>query len=178
MPVKGAGSVSGAPRTAASAIAAVRSGVGWCGGTARRAASRLGSLLGAAGAPSPPPSSSCGSGCPLRLKPPAAPSRVPRGRVGSGDGDAQAEDDQSGARLGVQVEGHHQTQEHPRGMIYNMCTQKPPHDYLQQLYEKYRESFEYITSMLAWLLSWGKDIHGNVCLLRIKRWMDRHHTYA
>ncbi|RCV38127.1 hypothetical protein SETIT_8G117300v2 [Setaria italica] len=63
-------------------------------------------------------------------------------------------------------------------MLYNMCTQKPPHDYLQQLYEKYRESFEYITSMLAWLLSWGKDIHGNVCLLRIKRWMDRHHTYA
>ncbi|XP_066395927.1 cullin-1-like [Miscanthus floridulus] len=32
--------------------------------------------------------------------------------------------------------------------IYNMCTQKPPHDYSQQLYNKYRESFEeYITSM-------------------------------
>jgi cullin 1 len=30
-----------------------------------------------------------------------------------------------------------------------MCTQKPPHDYSQQLYEKYRESFEeYITSMV------------------------------
>ena len=30
--------------------------------------------------------------------------------------------------------------------IYNMCTQKPPHDYSQQLYEKYREAFEeYIT---------------------------------
>ncbi|KAG6398607.1 hypothetical protein SASPL_140074 [Salvia splendens] len=30
--------------------------------------------------------------------------------------------------------------------IYNMCTQKPPHDYSQQLYDKYRESFqEYIT---------------------------------
>lgn len=26
--------------------------------------------------------------------------------------------------------------------IYNMCTQKPPHDYSQQLYEKYREAFE------------------------------------
>lgn len=27
-----------------------------------------------------------------------------------------------------------------------MCTQKPPHDYSQQLYDKYRESFEeYIT---------------------------------
>ncbi|EXB40823.1 hypothetical protein L484_009068 [Morus notabilis] len=31
--------------------------------------------------------------------------------------------------------------------IYNMCTQKPPHDYSQQLYDKYREVFEeYITS--------------------------------
>ncbi|KAL9325548.1 hypothetical protein ACSQ67_006193 [Phaseolus vulgaris] len=31
--------------------------------------------------------------------------------------------------------------------IYNMCTQKPPHDYSQQLYDKYRESFEeYIVS--------------------------------
>lgn len=28
-----------------------------------------------------------------------------------------------------------------------MCTQKPPHDYSQQLYDKYRESFEeYITT--------------------------------
>ncbi|KAI6693075.1 hypothetical protein NL676_020785 [Syzygium grande] len=33
--------------------------------------------------------------------------------------------------------------------IYNMCTQKPPHDYSQQLYDKYKESFEeYITSMV------------------------------
>ena len=31
--------------------------------------------------------------------------------------------------------------------IYNMCTQKPPHDFSQQLYERYREAFnEYITS--------------------------------
>ncbi|THG01111.1 hypothetical protein TEA_024981 [Camellia sinensis var. sinensis] len=31
--------------------------------------------------------------------------------------------------------------------IYYMCTQNPPHDYSQQLYDKYRESFEeYITS--------------------------------
>lgn len=31
-----------------------------------------------------------------------------------------------------------------------MCTQKPPHDYSQQLYDKYRESFEeYITSMVS-----------------------------
>jgi hypothetical protein len=28
-----------------------------------------------------------------------------------------------------------------------MCTQKPPHDFSQQLYERYREAFnEYITS--------------------------------
>ncbi|KAL5649397.1 hypothetical protein ACJX0J_040206, partial [Zea mays] len=33
--------------------------------------------------------------------------------------------------------------------IYNMCTQKPPQDYSQQLYDKYRESFEeYIASMV------------------------------
>jgi len=33
--------------------------------------------------------------------------------------------------------------------IYNMCTQKPPHDYSQQLYDKYRESFqEYINTMV------------------------------
>lgn len=33
--------------------------------------------------------------------------------------------------------------------IYNMCTQKPPHDYSQQLYDRYRESFEeYIAQMV------------------------------
>ena len=33
-----------------------------------------------------------------------------------------------------------------------MCTQKPPHDYSQQLYDKYRESFEeYITSIVSLL---------------------------
>ena len=37
--------------------------------------------------------------------------------------------------------------------IYNMCTQKPPHDYSQQLYDKYRESFEeYITSTVRNIL--------------------------
>ena len=42
--------------------------------------------------------------------------------------------------------------------IYNMCTQKPPHDYSQQLYDKYRESFEeYISSMVRNKLIW--DIH-------------------
>lgn len=35
-----------------------------------------------------------------------------------------------------------------------MCTQKPPHDYSQQLYEKYRESFEeYITSTVEQVTS-------------------------
>ena len=39
--------------------------------------------------------------------------------------------------------------------IYNMCTQKPPHDYSQQLYDKYRESFEeYITSMVRNKFIW------------------------
>lgn len=34
--------------------------------------------------------------------------------------------------------------------IYNMCTQKPPHDYSQQLYDKYREAFEeYINSTVS-----------------------------
>ncbi|KAH7578399.1 hypothetical protein JRO89_XS01G0376900 [Xanthoceras sorbifolium] len=34
--------------------------------------------------------------------------------------------------------------------IYNMCTQKPPHDYSQQLYDKYKEAFEeYITSTMS-----------------------------
>lgn len=33
--------------------------------------------------------------------------------------------------------------------IYSMCTQKPPHDYSQQLYDKYGESFEeYINSVV------------------------------
>ncbi|KAM1800617.1 hypothetical protein ACFX11_032316 [Malus domestica] len=31
--------------------------------------------------------------------------------------------------------------------VYNMCTQNPPYDYSQQLYDKYRETFQnYITS--------------------------------
>jgi len=25
--------------------------------------------------------------------------------------------------------------------IYNMCTQKPPYDYSEQLYQRYREAF-------------------------------------
>lgn len=26
--------------------------------------------------------------------------------------------------------------------VYNMCTQNPPYDYSQQLYDKYRETFQ------------------------------------
>ena len=28
-----------------------------------------------------------------------------------------------------------------RRTIYNMCTQKPPHDYSEQLYNRYKEAF-------------------------------------
>jgi hypothetical protein len=39
--------------------------------------------------------------------------------------------------------------------IYNMCTQKPPQDYSQQLYDRYRESFEeYINSMVCTEHAW------------------------
>ncbi|XP_042442478.1 cullin-1-like isoform X3 [Zingiber officinale] len=55
--------------------------------------------------------------------------------------------------------------------IYNMCTQKPPHDYSQQLYDKYRESFEeYITSMVLPSLRVKHDEF----MLRelVKRWLN------
>jgi hypothetical protein len=36
--------------------------------------------------------------------------------------------------------------------IYNMCTQKPPHDYSQQLYNKYRVAFDqYLASTVRFL---------------------------
>ncbi|GKV52777.1 hypothetical protein SLEP1_g59341, partial [Rubroshorea leprosula] len=55
--------------------------------------------------------------------------------------------------------------------IYNMCTQKPPHDYSQQLYDKYRESFEeYITSTVLPSL---KEKHDEFMLRElIKRWAN------
>ncbi|BAF16573.1 cullin-1-like isoform X2 [Oryza sativa Japonica Group] len=101
--------------------------------------------------------------------------------------------------MGVHAEGHHQAEEHPRGQaratvqlrglhdalhvrpppppppppgtIYNMCTQKPPHDYSQQLYDKYRESFEeYITSMVLPSL---RDKHDEFMLRElVKRWSN------
>ncbi|KAL5983857.1 Cullin-1 [Asimina triloba] len=55
--------------------------------------------------------------------------------------------------------------------IYNMCTQKPPHDYSQQLYDKYRESFEeYITSMVLPSL---REKHDEFMLRElVKRWTN------
>nr|GMD13041.1 cullin-1-like [Ipomoea batatas] len=55
--------------------------------------------------------------------------------------------------------------------IYNMCTQKPPHDYSQQLYEKYRESFdEYINSVVLPSL---REKHDEFMLRElVKRWAN------
>ncbi|GMP56809.1 hypothetical protein CsSME_00021144 [Camellia sinensis var. sinensis] len=55
--------------------------------------------------------------------------------------------------------------------IYNMCTQKPPHDYSQQLYDKYRESFEeYITSRVLPSL---REKHDEFMLRElVKRWSN------
>ncbi|KAK2996180.1 hypothetical protein RJ639_029530 [Escallonia herrerae] len=55
--------------------------------------------------------------------------------------------------------------------IYNMCTQKPPHDYSQQLYDKYRESFEeYITSAVLPSL---REKHDEFMLRElVKRWSN------
>ncbi|KAG6428145.1 hypothetical protein SASPL_112394 [Salvia splendens] len=55
--------------------------------------------------------------------------------------------------------------------IYNMCTQKPPHDYSQQLYDKYRESFEeYITTTVLPSL---REKHDEFMLRElVKRWSN------
>ncbi|XP_057994527.1 cullin-1 isoform X3 [Hevea brasiliensis] len=55
--------------------------------------------------------------------------------------------------------------------IYNMCTQKAPHDYSQQLYDKYRESFEdYINSMV---LPSIREKHDEFMLRElVKRWSN------
>ncbi|XP_069154848.1 cullin-1-like isoform X2 [Solanum lycopersicum] len=55
--------------------------------------------------------------------------------------------------------------------IYNMCTQKPPHDYSQQLYDKYREAFEeyIITTVLPSL----RKKHDEFMLRGlVKRWSN------
>ncbi|XP_022770975.1 cullin-1-like isoform X1 [Durio zibethinus] len=55
--------------------------------------------------------------------------------------------------------------------VYNMCTQKPPHDYSQQLYDKYREAFEeYITSTVLPSL---REKHDEFMLRElVKRWAN------
>ncbi|KAK9083871.1 hypothetical protein Scep_030342 [Stephania cephalantha] len=55
--------------------------------------------------------------------------------------------------------------------IYNMCTQKPPHDYSQQLYDKYKESFEeYIISTVLPTL---REKHDEFMLRElVKRWAN------
>ncbi|GER46235.1 cullin 1 [Striga asiatica] len=55
--------------------------------------------------------------------------------------------------------------------IYNMCTQKPPHDYSQQLYDNYREAFEeYITSTVLPSL---REKHDEFMLRElVQRWLN------
>ncbi|GLT32633.1 hypothetical protein SLA2020_072860 [Shorea laevis] len=55
--------------------------------------------------------------------------------------------------------------------IYKMCTQKPPHDYSEQLYDKYWEAFEeYITSTVLPSL---REKHDEFMLSElVKRWSN------
>lgn len=55
--------------------------------------------------------------------------------------------------------------------IYNMCTQKPPYDYSQQLYDKYKEAFdEYIKSTVLPAL---REKHDEFMLRElVKRWAN------
>lgn len=55
--------------------------------------------------------------------------------------------------------------------IYNMCTQKPPHDYSQELYDRYKESFvEYINSAVLPSL---KEKHDEFMLRElVRRWYN------
>ncbi|KAJ7542027.1 hypothetical protein O6H91_10G086500 [Diphasiastrum complanatum] len=55
--------------------------------------------------------------------------------------------------------------------IYNMCTQKPPLDYSQQLYDRYRDSFEvYINSMVLPAL---REKHDEFMLRElVNRWIN------
>lgn len=38
-------------------------------------------------------------------------------------------------------------------MIYNMCTQKPPNDYSEQLYNRYKDTFTVYISETVWAAS-------------------------
>ncbi|KAG0472152.1 hypothetical protein HPP92_016698 [Vanilla planifolia] len=55
--------------------------------------------------------------------------------------------------------------------IYNMCTQKPPHDYSQQLYDKYKESFEEYISLTV--MPSLREKHDEFMLRElVKRWSN------
>ncbi|MFS7922632.1 putative cullin [Helianthus anomalus] len=77
-------------------------------------------------------------------------------------------------------------------LVFNMCTQKPPHDYSQQLYDKYRESFEdYITSTVLpsliekhdefmlreFVRRWSNHKVMALWLSRFFHYLDRYFTY-
>ncbi|KAM1034362.1 hypothetical protein ACFX2A_038642 [Malus domestica] len=55
--------------------------------------------------------------------------------------------------------------------VYNMCTQKPPHNYSQQLYDKYRAALEdYVTTTV---LPSVNEKHGELMLQElVKRWTN------
>ncbi|KAJ8440631.1 hypothetical protein Cgig2_031048 [Carnegiea gigantea] len=55
--------------------------------------------------------------------------------------------------------------------IYNLCTQKPPHDYSEQLYKNYKQAIEdYINSMVLPAL---RDKHDEFMLKElVKRWLN------
>ncbi|KAM3328331.1 hypothetical protein P3S68_033023 [Capsicum galapagoense] len=55
--------------------------------------------------------------------------------------------------------------------VYNMCSQKPPNDYAQQLYDKYKEVFEeYINSTVLPAL---REKHDELMLMEfVKRWAN------
>ncbi|KAK3248376.1 Cullin-1 [Cymbomonas tetramitiformis] len=69
--------------------------------------------------------------------------------------------------------------------IYNMCTQKPPHDYSAQLYERYREAFnEYINATVLPALREKRDEFMLGELVRrwenhklMVRWLSRFFNY-
>ncbi|KAA3456151.1 cullin-1-like [Gossypium australe] len=75
------------------------------------------------------------------------------------------------SNVGVRKGYLEQNKESEQQTIYNMCTQKPPHDYSQQLYDKYRESFEeYITSTVLPSL---REKHDEFMLRElVKRWSN------
>ncbi len=59
-------------------------------------------------------------------------------------------------------------------MIYNMCTQKPPNDYSEQLYTRYRDSFSLYISEKACLLlcgTWMRSQHGQFCAASCTRFL-------